>query len=194
MQLTLLPAYEYTRVRWRNALGWSREIDRQPGANGEDAWRLSIAEIDHDCAYSPYPGLRREQVLLEGNGFTLDFADGSTHTCSPPHGRCAFDGAQAPECRLHDGPVRVFNLFHDPQRVTATLHHRPLVGPLLIFAEPHSTWVIHLLAGRMSLPGNGPTLAFDQGDSLRLENAGEQRQRLLLEGGGELLLISFGPP
>jgi len=191
LTLTHLPAIEYRRMRWRNQLGWTREIAREGGDADRDLWRVSIAEIDHDSAYSHFPGVRREQILLSGNGMRLRFADGRTHDLLPPHGRIAFDGSEAPDCELLDGPVRDFNLFYDPSCVAATLQHRPLVGSLLIFAEPASAWLVYLLAGSMRAQSESRWLTVDQGDSLRLDNPSAQRQRLILEGGGELLLLSI---
>ncbi len=194
MHLQYLPSFEFQRMRWRNQLGWTREITRHahPSQAG-DAWRVSIAEIDHDSAYSEFPGRYREQVLLEGNGFVLTFPDGSESRLEPPHARIAFDGALAPQCRLIDGPVRDFNLFYDPSLLTATLHHRPLVGTMLVFVEPASTWLIYAMAGQFTVRESASRLPVQQGDCIRLDNAGDRRQGLQLEGGGELLLVSISP-
>jgi len=194
MNLQYLPSFGYQRMRWRNQLGWTREIARDPHPNqAGDAWRVSIAEIDHDSAYSEFPGRYREQVLLEGNGFILTFADGRQSRLEPPHARIAFDGALAPHCRLIDGPVRDFNLFYDPSRLTATLYHRPLVGTMLVFVNPACTWLIYAMAGQFKVLERGPRLNVAQGDSVQLDNPSDHRQRLLLEGGGELLLVSISP-
>lgn len=82
MQLTdlssrVIPATEYRRERWRNQLGWTREILRLGNA---DAWslRLSIAEIEQDAAFSAFPGIDRELVLLHGNGMRLQFGDAAS--------------------------------------------------------------------------------------------------------------------
>ena len=68
MRLLHLPAHEYRRERWRNERGWTREIHRHPEGAAEWAWRVSIAEIDHDAPFSAFPGVDRELVLLHGNG------------------------------------------------------------------------------------------------------------------------------
>ena len=149
MRIQYLPSFAYERMRWRNQLGWTREIAREVDDLEHEIWRVSIAEIDHDSAYSAFPGLRREQVLLEGNGMSLTFADGRVTMLEPPHGRVAFDGSEAPHCTLTEGPVRDFNLFFDPQQRNAELQHRPLVGTMLVFVEPRSTWLIYLMAGHM---------------------------------------------
>ncbi|KPL50357.1 HutD-family protein [Xanthomonas axonopodis] len=84
MQLTdlssrVIPASEYRRERWRNQLGWTREILRL-GDTAQWALRLSIAEIEQDAVFSAFPGIDRELVLLRGNGMRLTFGSGDTGT------------------------------------------------------------------------------------------------------------------
>jgi uncharacterized protein len=84
----VIPANEYRRERWRNGLGWTREIlqRRIDDAPASDAapwdWRLSIAEIERDAAFSAFPGIDRELVLLAGNGVRLRFADAGARAAS----------------------------------------------------------------------------------------------------------------
>ncbi|MGV7202343.1 HutD/Ves family protein [Xanthomonas citri] len=80
MQLTdlssrVIPANEYRRELWRNQLGWTREILRL-GDTAQWALRLSIAEIEQDAAFSAFPGIDRELVLLRGSGMRLTFGSG----------------------------------------------------------------------------------------------------------------------
>ncbi len=194
MILQHLPAFEYRRERWRNGLGWTREVAGEHAAPSALSWRVSIAEIDHNCCYSAFPGLRRMQTLVDGNGFRLDFADGHRLDCLPPHGRIDFSGDEVPSCVLVDGPVRVFNVFHDPQHFTAQLLHRPLVGSLLVFAETGTRWLLHQLAGHARLAHRERSLDLVQGDSALLDNRDGRRERLVLDGGGEVLLLSLAPP
>src|SRR3546814_12727326 len=70
--------------------------------------------------------------------------------------------------------------------VAAELLHRPLVGPMVFFAEPGTTWALHLLAGEAR---------FDAASGLPLMQAGDtallvepRRTRYLLDGGGGLLV------
>jgi environmental stress-induced protein Ves len=68
MRIVHLPANEYRRERWRNQLGWTREIYRQPQDDADWSWRASIAEVDRDAPFSAFPGCDRELVLLAGDG------------------------------------------------------------------------------------------------------------------------------
>lgn len=183
----VIPANEYRRERWRNQLGWTREIYRSP-EEGEWEWRLSIAEIERDSAFSSFPGIDRELVLLSGNGLRLRFDDGELHELEPPHGKLRFAGERVVVGELVDGPTHDFNLMWRRDRVQAMLWHRPLVGPMVIFAEPHATWAVHLLAGGARFADDSGLPPLGTGDTAILQ-AGDERLRHVIEGGGELLLV-----
>lgn len=188
-----IPANEYRRERWRNQLGWTREILRLDAAarpvDGDDwDWRLSIAEIERDAAFSAFPGIERELVLLSGNGLRLRFDDGELHELLPPHDKLRFAGERAVHGELIDGTTHDFNLMWRRARVQAQLWHRPLVGPMVIFAEPGQTWAVHLIAGQARFVDDTGLPPLAAGDTAVLA-AGEQRLRAVLEGGGEVLLV-----
>ena len=185
----VIPANDYQRVRWKNGLGWTREITRVPDHENWD-WRLSIAEIERDADFSAFPGIERELVLLSGNGVRLVFDDGETHTLLPPHDQLRFAGERKVRGELVDGTTHDFNLMWRRERLDAQLLRRPLVGPMLLFAEPGTTWAVHLLSGNAEfVDGSGlPMLA--AGDSA-VREAGAGRLRHVLEGGGEWLLAKL---
>lgn len=188
-----LPANEYRRLRWRNGLGWTREIHAASRGAGEGwDWRLSIAEIEADGPYSVFPGVQREQVLLAGEGLALDFGDGPERVLAPPHGRQRFSGEAAVQARLRAGRVEVFNLMWQDGRVAPQLWHRPLVGSMLLFVDPGAAWVVHVLAGQATVGGDHALPLLEMGDSAMLE-ADAARRRCLIEGAGELLLIRIEP-
>lgn len=189
----VIPAYEYRRERWRNGAGWTREIHAEPGTAGSDwHWRLSIAEIEQDAAFSTFPGVDRELVLLSGNGLQLDMDGRPSITLSPPHGRCRFAGERAVTGRLIDGPTHDFNLMWRRDAFSAQLWHRPLVGPMVIFVDPGSTWAVHLLAGAAGFAADSALPPLAMGDTALLRAHG-MRTRHALEGGGEALLIRLDP-
>jgi len=194
----VIPAQEYRRERWRNGMGWTREIlqrriDDTPCSDAAPwDWRLSIAEIERDAAFSSFPGIDRELVLLAGNGVRLRFGDGDAHDLEPPHGRLRFPGERAVTGELLDGPTHDFNLMWRRDRVQAELWHRPLVGPMVIFAEPHSTWAVHIMAGQARFADDSGLPELQSGDTAILD-AGPERLRHVLEGGGELLVVRIQP-
>jgi environmental stress-induced protein Ves len=186
----VIPANEYRRERWRNGLGWTREIHAQAGAGkpGDWAWRLSIAEIEQDAPFSAFPGIDRELVLLSGNGLRLRFDDGEVRDLHPPHDRMRFAGERAVTGELLDGPTQDFNLMWRRDLVDAQLWHRPLVGPMVVFAEPGTVWAIHLLAGQARFADESGLPALAAGDTALLK-ADDARLRHVLDGAGEALLV-----
>jgi uncharacterized protein len=198
----VIPANEYRRERWRNGAGWTRAIAAGglgagtggivAGAIDDWAWRLSIAEIERDDTYSAFPGVDREQVLLSGNGLRLRLDGGRQAELLPPHGRCRFEGDVRVEAALVDGPVHVFNLMWQRTRAQATLWHRPLVGPMVLFVEPASLWAVHLLAGQAHFDTDAGLPSMCAGDTALLA-AGDARQRYAFDGGGEVLLVRIEP-
>ena len=183
----VIPANNYRRERWRNALGWTREILRFPDRDDWD-WRLSIAEIDQDAPFSTFPGVDRELVLLAGNGMRLCFDDGAEHALLPPHDRLRFSGERTVTGKLIDGPTHDFNLMWHRDRIHADCWHRPLVGPMVIFVEPGSEWIVFLIAGNARFADASGLSDLSAGDTALL-TTGHARQRFVLDGGGEVLVI-----
>lgn len=194
----IIPANEYRRVRWKNGAGWTREIHAGRLASGagidDGDWdfRLSIAEIEVDAPFSSFPGIDRELVLLSGNGLRLRFDDGESHELRPPHERLRFSGERGLTGELVDGRTEDFNLMWRRDRIEATLWHRPLVGAMVVFVDPGSTWVVHVLAGQAGIETEDAVHGLEQGDTALL-HAGDARSRHVLDGGGEILLIRLAP-
>ncbi len=187
MRCTRLPSFEYRRERWRNGLGWTREILRSEP--GEDwAWRCSVAEVDADGEFSRFPGRQRLMALLQGGGMELQVENGEAISLLPPHDRAAFPGDAEVRARLLDGPCHAFNFIHDPARCTAQMLHRPLVGPMVFFSEPAESWLIYLLNGHAAGKHDRAATRAETGDTLLLEGD-RHGGRVLLEGAGELLML-----
>ncbi len=203
MSLRLIPANEYRRERWRNGLGWTREIVKECGCgvSGQSAqrgacscegfaYRLSIAEIDNDCAFSTFPGCDRVLMLLSGNGIELDFDDGTHEVVAPPHGRIAFVGERGVQCRLLDGPTTDFNAMVRRDRCTMQVYHRPLVGSMVFFAEADALWAIHLIGGHAKLKSGAQSVLLNAGDTALLDTgASDVAARSILDGGGDVILV-----
>lgn len=200
----VIPANENRRVRWKNGLGWTREIAcgrvrhaaRPPvDRSGDDDWdwRLSVAEIEQDSAFSTFPGIDRELVLLSGNGLRLRFADGRAVDLLPPHDAARFAGEDAVTGELIDGRTTDFNLMWRRETIAASLWRRPLAGAMVVFADPGDTWVAHVIAGSAAFADGSEHPALQVGDTALI--AGDNgRARCVLDGAGEALLIRLTRP
>ena len=190
----VIPASDYRRERWRNGAGWTRQVHAQPPASGDGSWdwRISIAEIEADADFSSFPGIERILVLLQGEGLRLRFDDGEVQTLLPPHDRLRFAGERGVRGELVEGATTDFNLMWRRDAIDAELWHRPLVGSMAIFAEPGSTWVVHVLAGQAGFDAGSGLPPLHAGDTAILPG-GDARRRYLLDGAGELLVIRITP-
>ena len=65
---------------------------------------------------------------------------------------------------------------------------------MLFFAEPGVRWLAYLLSGRANIKDQLLPLVMEQGDSALLEPAAGDHHRMLIEGGGDLLLVRIAPP
>lgn len=72
MLIELSGPADFTSMPWANGRGTTLELLRQE-RDGVMIWRLSAADIVEDGAFSPLPGIDRTLILLEGEGFELDF-------------------------------------------------------------------------------------------------------------------------
>ena len=80
---------------------------------------------------------------LAGAGIRLAFDDGESVLLEPPHGRHRFAGERGLTGAPVAGPTQDFNLMWRRDRIVADLWHRPLVGAMVVFAEPRTCWAVH---------------------------------------------------
>ena len=94
---------------WRNGGGLTRELLTWP-ARGDWLLRVSVARIDRSGPFSPFPGVQRCFAVLHGEGVVLDLHNGR-RSLGPADEPVAFDGEDAPDCRLLQGPTEDLNLM-----------------------------------------------------------------------------------
>ena len=111
---------------WRNGGGHTRELLAWPSA---DAWslRVSVADIDADGPFSVFPDTARWFAVVEGAGVMLSFGS-FEHRVVRGSAPLRFAGAEAPGCRLIDGPTRDLNLMYRGGEGT------------MLAVEPQATW------------------------------------------------------
>jgi uncharacterized protein len=191
-RLKVLHASDYTRVRWKNDGGWTTEIAREPGDPATDfAWRISIADIESDGPFSSFPGVARELMLLAGNGIELDIDDAPPLRLAERFQRVRFDGESRVECRLLAGPTRDFNVMTRRDATRAELMGRPLVGSMVLFPEAEVVWLAHLVSGTANARTDANAVEIAIGDTLRIDFASREDGRVVIEGGGEIVLVKL---
>jgi environmental stress-induced protein Ves len=108
---------------WKNGGGHTVEIAVEPpGADlTHFAWRVSVAAVERDGPFSPFPGVDRTLVLLAGKGMRLSGGgvDVELRAAFEP---VTFAGEANVECALADGPTRDFNVMVRRSLAHASLH------------------------------------------------------------------------
>jgi environmental stress-induced protein Ves len=190
--LQRLRASDYRRVRWKNDGGWTTEIALHEDAAGL-LWRISIAEIERDGPFSHFPGIDRVLMLLDGSGIELDIDTLPAQRLSRRFAQLAFAGEASVGCRLLAGPTRDFNVMTRRGAIRAEVHARPLVDAMLLHGGPGDTWLIHVHAGAAAVQRGDARLDATAGDTLRVDFGQDARERAILTGAGEVVLVRLAP-
>lgn len=191
--MRLLRTRDYQRIRWKNDGGWTTEIASDPMPDGTDGfrWRVSIADIEVNGPFSEFPGIDRDLLLLSGKGIELAINDADPVRLDQRLQRIHFRGEDSVDCRLLAGPTRDFNVMTARDLVAAEIHARPLNGTMLVFVDANSSWLIHVFAGSATARGNGQSVQVEIAETLLIEAGESQRERIVIEGDGELILVTF---
>ncbi|OUS38064.1 hypothetical protein A9Q94_03315 [Rhodobacterales bacterium 56_14_T64] len=164
---------------WKNGKGTTRELALRED-HGRVIWRLSLAEITQDGAFSTFPGMARIHTIVAGQGLLLD--SGETTLVAKPHRPLHFDGGLPLTARLLEGACRAFNVIYDPKLVTASA--QILTGDQVITSEgQHALFV---LRGILDL---GPAGTFSSGEGLVSDHVVSG----LMADDAQVLQIQFTP-
>jgi len=108
-------------------------------------WRLSMADVSKDGAFSDFAGIMRILTVIKGSGVALIHDAGTLQAELWEPVR--FDGALKIHATLNDGPLSDLNLMFDPKRCEGNVE--TLRGPHQHVIEPtaHRLHAIHVLAG-----------------------------------------------
>ena len=130
MALRLLPVSGHRRMPWKNGGGITTEIAISPEGASLDSfdWRISLADVESDGAFSLFADCERTLGVLQGEGLDLDFGKGRVERLdqhSPPF-RFAADVPVTG--RLHMGPIRDLNVMTRRGKAQHTVKRLVLQG------------------------------------------------------------------
>jgi environmental stress-induced protein Ves len=193
MRARILRHADYRRMRWKNGGGWTSELAAFPESDvGTSAfdWRISIAEIESDGAFSTFPGCDRQIALLDGIGMELRFDTAPSVRLERRLQFFPFAGEWQTHGTLLSGAVRDFNVIARRDAVRAEVWHRPLVGPMVFLADAAVTWFVYVAVGQAAIKSQEGSPATETGDSLLLD-VGDSAGNTVLDGGGELVIVKL---
>lgn len=141
-------ADDYLKMAWKNGGGTTFEIARQTNTKNSQHfdWRVSMAVVEQDGAFSEFDGKHRLLAILAGDGLKLTI-NGNTNTLTMGE-ILSFDGLDKLYAQLLGGTVRDFNLIYNPtlyqgEMVWATTNKTIIAHPttFLIAAQPTTLWL-----------------------------------------------------
>jgi environmental stress-induced protein Ves len=143
----LIPYAGLSPVPWKNGGGSTTQIAVfPPDAGFEDFdWRVSLATIAEDGAFSEFPGVERTLALVDGHGMTLE-VDGEPTLLSKAEPVAAFDGESHVVAKLNRGPSTDFNVMTRLERCYHQFGRRVLSGESRFIARAPIT-VVFLAEG-----------------------------------------------
>jgi environmental stress-induced protein Ves len=146
---------DYQDMPWKNGGGTTRELLKLPHPADPERFlaRLSIATVSAPGPFSPFPGVDRTLLLLEGAGMGLRFGEGPEALLSAPLRPFCFPGEAPLHCRLLGGPVRDFNLMVDRATAASTLEVLRLEPGARPTLERADGMLLHVLAGNAVVGG-----------------------------------------
>ena len=148
----------YREMPWNNGWGTTTEIARRPAGEGPFDWRVSSARVEAAGPFSPFPGVERVIVALDGEGLLLAHEDQGTSATLPPLRPYAFSGDWQTTGAPRGGPVRDFNVLWRRDRLRATV---AVSGPGARTARVGLATLLHVVAGEAEVfvPGGRARLA-----------------------------------
>jgi environmental stress-induced protein Ves len=125
----LIPYAGLSPVPWKNGGGSTTQIAAFPPDAGfeEFDWRVSLATIAEDGAFSEFPGIERTLALVDGHGMTLEI-DGEAMLLSKADPVAIFDGESRVVAKLNRGASTDFNVMTRTDRCYHQFGRRALSG------------------------------------------------------------------
>jgi environmental stress-induced protein Ves len=102
---------QYRSMPWRNGMGVTLEIAREPDSGDHFQWRLSLATLAGSGPFSSYAGYQRSVTLIEGAGFRLGIGGQDPVILQRPGATAMFAGAEPAHCTLINGPCTDLSLM-----------------------------------------------------------------------------------
>nr|WP_199045425.1 HutD family protein [Dyella sp. ASV24] len=129
MSFHIIRAVDMQPQPWKNGMGVTREVARFPTDAGSDdfVWRISVAEVNSAAPFSIFPGIDRQIVLLDGDGFTMTLDGKQQHALTTPLEPFAFPGESQVDVAMAGGATRDFNLM--VRRAQASGRVEVIAGP-----------------------------------------------------------------
>lgn len=109
MSILKLESKDYTKMLWKNGQGSTLEIDKGQG------WRLSIATVNQDGAFSKFEGMQRIISMISGDAIEL-ISSQQDDVIIRTFESHAFSGDEDIYCKVHGTGGQDLNLIYDSKK------------------------------------------------------------------------------
>lgn len=113
MMRTILRAADHLRMPWKNGRGETVQIAVYPrdADLANFGWRISMAGVAEDGAFSVFEGVDRSLAVLTGAGIALQVQGMGAHRLTPGCAPLAFAADAPTGAQLIDGPITDLNVM-----------------------------------------------------------------------------------
>jgi environmental stress-induced protein Ves len=146
MSSKIIRPQDWQRQIWKNGQGMTNQLLIEEDALGI-IWRVSIAEVKQDGPFSIFAGFERVIALLDGDGFTMNFDGGGSHTLNSRFQDFRFAGDSQIHCQLLGNSSRDFNLMTRRDKVNARFRTIQLAAGEAYQQQFSSRCVVFVAAG-----------------------------------------------
>jgi environmental stress-induced protein Ves len=188
MSARVTRADQLVRVPWKNGGGTTAEIAAFPEGSDFDTfgWRISMADVEADGAFSSFPGIDRTLVVLEGDGLDLE-VNGEIYRLDKRSPTLSFSGDDQAIGRLRSSPIRDLNVMTRRGR----FEHRTRImqpGVTLLSADTCAAFMVPLDSA-LDITWRGALHSLGCFDTLHLDPTQDLIQ---VAGGGRSILVEIG--
>lgn len=122
---------QFRPMAWRNGKGLTFQIASHPPDGPDFDWRISLAQIEADGAFSTFPGVDRTITII-GGGLTLRFCKATSTTLGPNDAPFIFPGDVAVAAEHIRFPTTALNVMTRGARCAHLVHRGPAGVEIMI--------------------------------------------------------------
>lgn len=187
MSLTRLAAAERAPQPWKNGGGltWPVAVSPEGADLSHFDWRLSLAIVEADGPFSPFSGVDRLMLVLDGR-LDLEIGGNDRLTLDDTGEAAAFPGDAEAMARLPHGPAADINLMVRRSRFTGVLERRRVQTQAAIICQD-VTFVLSRAGGLTATIGH-EQCKLGPGDAARIDHARGGLLRLRAQTPDEVII------
>jgi len=186
--MQILRAANYKVMPWKNGMGATTEIAISPDCATVDDfdWRVSMAQVSFDGAFSSFPGIDRTLLILEGEGITLNVSERTF--CFDRQSVHSFPGDQPTSAILTNGPIVDLNVMSRRGIVRHAVQRIKILSPQVFSASPCR--LLFVERGTLTARSDATTETLAERDTLLID-AHTSAVTIDSETPADLISISF---